>query len=449
MIKKKMTSLALALLLLLQLFNLSSCSSSSAVTVYDINYEVLATLGSMDLTKQQLQDPAHKAYLEIVLNEAVDIIAETNDCSIKKAKKLLFKNQYEIYTSFSPTVFKAMQTGYTQQDTPHLEFGCAATDLRGNLLAVFSADPQNINRATLKTPAYSAFKPLSVYAPAIDAGIANWSTVFLDAPVKQIVNESGTLQDWPQNPAGTYAKENITVHKAIQKSLNTVAVRCLQKLGVQNSIAYLKENFNIDLTYEEEKANLHGEEEILGNIALGYLQNGVSPVDMAGYYQAFVTGGVYIEPRAITEMESAGDSVYQNLSEEKQVMKETTAYLMNQLLQAVTEPNGTASEAVFGSVPVAGKTGTGEQGNWFVGLTPQYSVAVWHGNTYATNCAPDIFADIVCGFNSNPNRVFNTIPQIKRAIYCTQSGGLFGKGCPGMNLGYYVNDAIPAPCQGH
>lgn len=443
--KKEFTCLAIIALLIIQLFSLSSCKTSTTLTVYDINKEVLATLNGPDLSAYT----DRTAYLEIVLEEAAGIVAKTNNCSLKKAKKLLFRDQIKIYTSFTPTVFEAMKKGYAAQNTPRLEFGCAATDLRGNLLAVYSADPQGLNRAALQTPAYSAFKPLSVYAPAIDADVANWSTVYMDSPVKQITTEEGLTQNWPQNPAGTYAYKNITVQTAIQKSLNTIAVRCLQAVGVQNSIKYLKENFNIDLSFEEKKAATYGEEEILGNIALGYLQKGVSPVDMAGYYQAFATGGIYIAPKTITDIEQAGKNIYQNPNEEKQVMKETTAHLMNLLLQQVTEPAGTAPEAVFGTVPVAGKTGTGEQGNWFVGLTPQYSVAVWHGNTYQNNCGPELFADVVSGFDHNSNGVFSTSPDITKGIYCTQSGLLFRKTCPGMNLGYYAENAIPASCREH
>ena len=76
--------------------------------------------------------------------------------------------------------------------------------------------------------------------------------------------------------------------------------------------------------------------------------------------------------------------------EKNRVMKETTAYIINDLLRSVVT-DGTAISAQIGDWAVAGKTGTtsldpnkygNKSGNpdaWFAGYTPNYAGVVWMG----------------------------------------------------------------------
>lgn len=450
MIRKHIIAALLAFALVLQLFTLTACSTKGSLKILDGAEEELAVLTSSNISKNTLKDSAYAAYLEVALEEAVGIIAELEDCSAKKAEKLLFSKGYTVHTAFNSTVFSSIQNAYKEHQEAELEFACAVTDLNGRLLAAFSAGREGKNLATENTAPYSAFKPLSVYAPAIDAGVANWSTVYRDAPVKKISAKKGEEEDWPSNPAGTYTYKDTTLFDGLQQSLNTVAVRCLQEYGVQNSIDQLKENYGIDLTAEENRANVSGEDEVLGNIALGYLSEGVSPIDMAGYYQVFGNNGGYIAPKAVTLiLDKDGEEVYSSSAEETQVMKKTTAYIVNQLLQGVTAPAGTGNKAVFGEIPVAGKTGTGEEGNWFVGITPEYSCAVWHGNEYTENRAAEIFASAVGGFKHSEDAQFNGAAGLRKAVYCSESGKLLSKKCIKMQMGYYESSSVPAICDKH
>ena len=56
--------------------------------------------------------------------------------------------------------------------------------------------------------------------------------------------------------------------------------------GERSTIVNLQKLF-----IEKKKLKTMGEDEVIGNIGLGYLQDGVSPVQMAGYYQSFANGG--------------------------------------------------------------------------------------------------------------------------------------------------------------
>ncbi len=451
MIRRKLIAVLLVLALLLQLLAMGSCAKIKGyVKILDKKEKEITTLETLNVRKNNLTDSGHAAYLEVVVDEAVSIIAELEKCSLKNAKKLLLKNGYSIYTSFDTEIYSSIQDAYTKLQADEPEFACAVTDLDGHLLAAFSAAKTPKNLATKKTAPYSAFKPLSVYAPVIDSEQANWSSLYRDAPVKKVTVKKNETKDWPSNPDGTYSYKDITLFAGVRQSLNTVAVRCLQQYGVQNSIDLLKKNYGIDLSAEENKINVSGEEEVLGNIALGYLTEGVSPVDMAGYYQTFGNGGNYIAPKTITHiLNKDGEEIYTAEQERTQVMKETTAFIMNQLLQGVVSPAGTGSKAAIENVAVAGKTGTGEDGNWFVGITPEYSCAVWHGNEYEYNRADEIFGSIVGGFKHTDAAQFNGCSGIRKAVCCADSGQLLGKKCIKMQMGYYESTKLPAVCQKH
>ena len=143
-------------------------------------------------------------------------------------------------------------------------------------------------------------------------------------------------------------------------------------------------------------------------MTLGGLKQGVTPLDMAHAYQTFARKGklVYgsLSPgtlgknkpvpgpvgiHAITRADDDkklkairlpnGDRA-RNKVKTRRVLDEGIANTVGTILQGVVK-SGTAQRAQLGEVPVAGKTGTTENYGdaWFVGWTPQYTVAVWVG----------------------------------------------------------------------
>jgi D-alanyl-D-alanine carboxypeptidase/D-alanyl-D-alanine-endopeptidase (penicillin-binding protein 4) len=95
-----------------------------------------------------------------------------------------------------------------------------------------------------------------------------------------------------------------------------------------------------------------------------------------------------------------------------------------------------------------GKTGTGDNyaDNWFVGVTPAYSCAVWHGQS-DSNRADNLFAAVVGGLygeNSDLLRNFITHENLNQIAYCARSGHAFSNRCTRIELGYYKQtDALP------
>ncbi len=429
----------------------ASCGNANALKVFCADEELLATLKSDSAMKSD----EHKAYLEIVIDEATQILCGTKKLEKEKARKELYKNRYTVYTAFDKTVSDSLSKICGEKDSEH-KVAAAITDLNANLVAVYSSEDglKNTNFATAANRPCSALKPLSVYAPAIDDGTVNWSSRYKDSPYKYVKNLEGVMRPWPNNANYVYSEKYAYIYQAIMESINTVAVKCLTDYGIQKSIAFLENSFDIPLSPEKATAATAGEEEILGNIALGFLSEGVSCVDMAGYYQIFANGGKYEAPKTILKIcDRDGNTVYERKHSQKQVIKNTTAEIMNRMLKEVVAPGGTAEAVNCKVVAVAGKTGTDEdyKNNWFVGITPEYSCAFWH-DYYFENNAAKIFSDSINEIYSAKTtykKAFNYSAPLIEVAYCTESGKQFKQGCSFIQMGYYTQEKMPGICDRH
>lgn len=417
-----------------------------AITIYDAQGN---TLISTD-TATDIYDVEYWPYLEIVLSETAQIIAQKEDCSPQETQMQLFSRGYQIHTSFDKTAFEALKNAENRWSNTCNTAG-VITDLEGNLLAVYCTDTadKQANYALERRSPYSSFKALSVYTPAVEKGIVNWASLYRDKPYKQIKGDDGKLQDWPANATGVYSKEALTVYEALRKSLNTVAVHCLADIGIQNSMDFLRDSFGIPLKEEFFVVDEYGEEEVIGNIALGYLETGITPMEMAGYYQIFANGGEYTPPEAVAKITLEDGAVYYSRkAAPKQVISPATADIMNKLLQGVVAPGGTGEMAKCKDVEIAGKTGTGDSyaDNWFVGVTPGYSLALWHGQ-HDSNQAEEMFAAVVenlYGNLPNANRKFITHQNLYQIAYCAKSGKALSSNCTLIDMGYFASqNALP------
>ncbi|MBQ6838065.1 MAG: hypothetical protein IJO44_04430, partial [Clostridia bacterium] len=224
-------------------------------------------------------DEKYTEYVMVAVNHAIEIFVNENDLSEAQAEKHLFKNVTEIKTNLDKATFDEIAQGYEKQK---LESGTncyiATTDLHGKLTAVFSNGAEALGSMS-KTYAGSTIKPISVYAPAIESGEFNWSSTFVDSPVAETIDENGRASDWPVNSNGQYTEKEMLLTDALANSTNTIAVKLLQALGVQNAIDVLENDYGINVDYEKTKIEGTDETEVLGNIALGYLYNGVSAID--------------------------------------------------------------------------------------------------------------------------------------------------------------------------
>ena len=209
---------------------------------------------------------------------------------------------------------------------------------------------------------------MSVYAPALDDGTINGASAIDDYPV-MVLNGSA----YPKNSNGRYM--GLTpLHTAIARSTNTCAVRVVQEYGTGRSYDFMTSKLGFTtLTFQDSQQ--------VGNMGLGGLDRGVTTEEMAAAFGAFTNQGVYTAPRTFIRVEDPdGNVVLENETESSVAMKDTTAALMNSLLQEVVN-GGTGYEGRISGMHVAGKTGTtnNDQDRYFVGYTPYYSCAVWVG----------------------------------------------------------------------
>lgn len=417
------------------------------LTIVDVRGNEMVKVSSPE---DYAKDP-RRAYLDIVIDEALSVLTE--QIGEKKARETLWIHGYTAYTTFDQNLFDAVQIAEKTWSSS-ADAAIAVTDLQGNLLAAYSNSNAGFNFATAKHKPHSAWKPLSVYMQAIEAGKADWSTMYEDSPYKEIKTEDGKLQPWPSNNTGIYTNKKITLQEALKQSVNTVAVKCLADVGVGNSIKFLQEKLGLAMTYESKMTEVGGEDEVIGNVALGSLAEGVSAVDMAGYYQIFATEGTYICPQTLRKMENAaGENIYIRKAQSQQIISPETAVIMNRMLQSVVAENGTGAAAYCQDIQIAGKTGTGTDftDNWFVGTTPQYSVAVWHGSE-ESNRAAELAGSVIRGLydvNTYAPREFQSETKLQQVVYCTESGKAFGKHCTSIAMGWFAADKIPQQCFEH
>lgn len=429
---------------------LAGCSSGS-VTVVGSDGEVISTQKKLNFSSDELENKGYESYVKLALNEAVEILREVYDCTQKEAEKKLFKGEFTVKTAFDKTAYLAIENMYAkyQNEEKALSVGAAITDYNGNVKAVFSGG-EELYGIEPHAP-FSTIKPLSVYAQAMDSQLIDWSTKMTDKPYKKVAGENGREKDWPTNASGGYTYKQTNLQDCIKTSLNTTAVYTLNRLGVDKSIKFMSEKFGADLGYEQNKIILEGADETIGNVALGYLYKGFTPVELAGYYQVFGNLGKYTKPHTVTEIcDKKGNTVYSSSDKSQQIFSEETAYIMNKLLESVVSPSGTGSEASLKGAALVGKTGTGtEEGNWFVGVTPEYCCSVWHGDNNDKNIADRMFTEIFATMPEHTKTEFPELASVRKVICCSESGLKFSGNCNNMHIGYFAADRQPSVCDKH
>ena len=270
----------------------------------------------------------------------------------------------------------------------------------------------------------SAIKPLSTYAPALDDGTINGASVIDDYPM--LLN--GDV--WPRNDNWRY-QGLMPLHLALRQSLNTCAVRTNLAYGVDRSYEFLVNKLGFEnLTYTDSQQ--------VGNMALGGFEKGVTTEEMAAGFATFVNEGVYTKPRTFVRVEDAnGNVILENEAKSTVAMKNTTAALMNSLLQEASL-QGTGYQAQFPGMHIAGKTGStnSNKDRYFVGYTPYYSCAVWAGYEHnqrivaSGNPCSAVFRKVMSAIHEDlPDKDFFSCSGLTSVAVCADSGMLASENC--------------------
>lgn len=224
----------------------------------------------------------------------------------------------------------------------------------------------------------STAKPLYDYGLGME--VDNWS------PAKTFVDEpwgytgGDEIANWDKKYSGF-----VGMRLSLIESRNIPALKAFQMIGNQKRVDWIT---SLGLHPEMDDGFIH-EAHAIG----GYV--GESPLSLAGAYNAFATGGYYIQPYSFTKVEyNDGSDSYEYKYKMNRVMSEETAWMMTNVLMDVARGSGFTRYYVNG-VDYAAKSGTTNLSKedlrvwglnssavadlWAVGYTNKYTIATWYG----------------------------------------------------------------------
>ncbi|TWS94386.1 penicillin-binding protein PBP1A [Streptococcus sp. sy018] len=361
----------------------------------EVYEEALATPVTDGLKPLQ-KKVSYEKYLDNYLKQVIQEVEE-------KTGKDIFTSGLKVYTNVNSNLQSYLWDVYNTYDYiayPDDEMQVASTIMdvnTGQVIAQLGARNQNddisfgTNQAVLTDRDWaSTMKPITDYGPALDSGVYT-STA-------QSTNDS--IYYWPGTYTQVYNWDRqyygwMTIQTALMQSRNIPAIRALEAAGLETSLKFLNK---LGIDYPE----MLYSNAISSNTTVNDSKYGASSEKMAAAYAAFANGGTYYKPQYVNKIEFNDGSSQSYKPEGSRAMKETTAYMMTDMLKTVLT-YGTGTEAAIGSMPQAGKTGTSnysddeldiiaaETGLYtqnvgtiapdsnFVGYTSQYSMAVWTG----------------------------------------------------------------------
>ena len=213
----------------------------------------------------------------------------------------------------------------------------------------------------------STFKPI-VYTTAIDQGVSP-CTYFSAEEI-----EYDNLKGWSPSNSGNKdeAYLNYSMEEGLSNSINTIAVKVLEKAGIENVVDMAKKMGIEDKLPKE------------ASIALGTGE--IKIIDLAQAYTSYVNNGKHVKPKIIKSISNHKDSVlveFKSELNEKAAFSKKTSEIMIEMMKS-TINSGTASRLrnTYGlKNDIAGKTGTTQNNKdaWFVALTPKLVHISWVG----------------------------------------------------------------------
>ncbi len=439
-----------------------------------MNYEMIFT-NSENYKGSQLKEQSAKKDNDDITNYYVDFVIRSVQEDLqkmgytsKKAHDLVYGGGLKIYSAIDFDVQDSLEDvyeNYKRMPDETVQGAMCIMDYEGRVLGIIGGTGKNkgamlLNRASQSTrPAGSSIKPLSVYAPALEKSKKDdnvniyWSTHIKDAPFMQVEGEP-----WPHNQGGGYSGNNVTLQYGLAQSLNTVAARTLDMISVDYSYEFLTENFHLSTIDSIRDVDY-------GPMALGSLTNGATVLDLTAGYVTFGSGGSYYEPYSYYKVTDSQDNIIIEKKPEEtkqEALSESTAWLMNKLLQTVMT-QGTGTSYKLSGIECFGKTGTtnDDKDRWFVGGTPNFVAAVWYGYDtpkevhYSLSSNPagtiwkTVFSEVYEKLEARGDDLSSKFPEydgIVQRAYCSSCGKLSsGSG----NYGWYDADNLPGYCGGH
>ncbi|PJZ30716.1 carboxypeptidase [Leptospira kmetyi] len=319
----------------------------------------------------------------------------------------------------------------------------------------FKADNQLDRTTAMKRQTGSSIKPI-LYSAAIETGLINASSRILDAPLIYR-NQTG---NWSPENIGNQYDGDISVRLALAKSKNTAAVQIAEKLGISRIQDFFQKYFFPDSKVLQSR--FRGDL----SLALGSLE--ISPLEMALAYSAFANDGTIKRPYLIQKItDRSGKIIYEKKStdefglkvpEERKVLSSQVSEIMIDLLHGSANSAGVRNTGYKGEV--AGKTGTtnDNRDNWFVGVRPGLSMAIWLGyddpsfglgsSALGGTVAAPLWGTVAKIFeaaeDSDEKRKYPISEHALSATVCEESGKLPGPSCKHTRKELFKSGTVPS-----
>lgn len=235
------------------------------------------------------------------------------------------------------------------------------------------------NRATDNSRSTgSSIKPVIDYGPAIE--YLNYSTGQTIMDQRTTYSNGVELNNWDFSHKGA-----MTLRTALVYSRNTTALQTFKAVGETNIKSFLN---NLDIQIKND-----GQDYLVESNSIGA---DISPIKMAAAYATFGNYGTYSKPYTVTKVTTRDGQVTAFKPEQKQAMKDSTAYMITDVLKDSFK-YGFATQAAIPGLPTAAKTGssnyTVEQkramgasdyediipDSWFIGYSTDYTISAWTG----------------------------------------------------------------------
>ena len=417
-------------------------------------------------------------YADLVISDVIADLQAEYGYSYSHASMLVYGGGLSVITAMDEALQRQVEDYYKQID--HFPVGRGGRPesafilmdpATGDILAVAGAvGEKKASRlqsyaTDTRRPAGSCIKPLAVYAPALDRGLITWSSLYEDEPLRV---RNG--QPWPGNADGLY-RGRITVGEAMAHSVNTVTVRILSELGMENSFAFLQNELGMHSLQSPALSDKH--DMTVSSLALGQQSYGVTLRELTAAYGVFLDG-CYRPPVSYHRvLDREGKVLLENQPRDRRALTQETAAVMTKLLQEVTD-HGTAAryltEVPRMGISCAGKTGTTQNNcdRLFVGYTPRLLAGVWMGYDYPAemrgidgNPCVTVWDHIVSDaekiYAGTPyQREFPLPAGVHSMAFCPQSGRAVGPFCTDPvyghrpEIGWFVAGTEPNdPCDYH
>ena len=404
------------------------------------------------------ENPIYSYHTDALISQVVSDIAEDKNISETFATNYLYLSGLKIYSTQDSDIQEEVEKEFLKKQymiksndgESTAQAAMVIIDHKtGKILAVAGGLGEKetfrgLNRATQsQRQTGSSMKPLAVLVPGIDKKIFTPASIYND--------EKTTFANGyaPGNSDGYLG--NITVRRALESSQNVPFVEMMEQITPNKSISYLKNMGITSLTPGDESLAL----------ALGGLENGVTPLQMAGAYATIANDGQYIEPILYTKITNKeGDTILKTKQKTKKVFSEQVAYVVKELLKQPVEGNhGTATYCHISGIDVAAKTGTTDENydRWLCGFTPYYTAVTWYGydqneTIYYNNQNPAgiIWANVMRRVHDGLNNAkFEKPSKVVTTIICGDTGMVAKSGCPNTYEEYFLSGTLPDLCTKH